>query len=68
MSVIVHLEYMEIISGCYGDILMNYEDEKEFVYENGKDKKWKKNKSSCTRRKNKLTAADNEMEIWRFLY
>lgn len=33
MSVIVHLEYMEIISGCYGDILMNYEDEKEFVYE-----------------------------------
>ncbi len=30
---------------------MNYEDEKEFVYENGKDKKWKKNKSSCTRRK-----------------
>lgn len=38
---------------------MNYEDEKEFVYENGKDKKWKKNK---------LTAADNEMEIWRFLY
>jgi hypothetical protein len=51
VSVIVHLEYMEIISGCYGDILMNYEDEKEFVYENGKDKKWKKNKSSCTRRK-----------------
>lgn len=22
----------------------NYEEEKEFVYKNGKDKKWKKNK------------------------
>ena len=51
VSVIVHLEYMEIISGCYGDILMNYEDERNLCMKMVRTKSGRKIKVVCTRRK-----------------